>query len=212
MQMSAARRERGVVIAGNGGGLGAAGASIFNRGDHVGRAATGRETDDHVLARRAAAGNIALPQFGRILVHFDRRCQGLRASGHDVLNALRRGGKGGRALGGVEAGDAAAGSGANVDQAPSVAQAARHHVDDQSNLGQRLLNRGGNLRIFVVDDAGDFKGRFGVEAHRGFVRTFRRKIVQVLRLIVTRLAAGACLRVNSTGCGHVGLLSSHSTK
>ena len=85
------------------------------------------------------------------------------------------------------AGDAAAGSGADVDQAASVAQAARHHVDDQSDLGQRLLDRGGNLRVFVVDDAGDFEGGFGVEAHRGFVGTFRRKIVQVLRLIVIRL-------------------------
>jgi hypothetical protein len=62
-------------------------------------------------------------------------------------------GVGGRALGGVERGNAAAGAGADIDQPSAVAQAPRHLVDHLRDLRNGLLDRCGNLRIFVVDDA-----------------------------------------------------------
>ena len=79
------------------------------------------------------------------------------------------GGVGGRALGGVERGDAAGGAGADVDQAAAVAQGTGDGVDDDGDLGQRLLDGCGDLGVFVVDDAGDLEGGLGIEPCRGLI-------------------------------------------
>ena len=90
------------------------------------------------------------------------------------------GGVGGRALGGVERGDAAAGAGADVDETAAVAQGAGDGVDDDGDLGQRLLDGGCDLGVFVIDDAGDLEGRLGVEALGGGVGGFGGEIVEDL--------------------------------
>ena len=156
--------ERGVVIAGDGGGVGATGAGIGHRGDDVGGAAGGGESDDDVFAGGAAAGDIALAKFFRVFVDFDGGGEGFGASGHDVLHLCGSGGVGGRTLGGVEGGDAAAGACADVDEAAAIAQAAGHLVDDHGDLWHGLFDRGGDLGVFVVDDASDLERRLGVEA------------------------------------------------
>ncbi len=104
-----------------------------------------------------AAGNVALAEFFRVFVDFDGRGEGLRSAGHDVLNLPWGRGVRGRALGGVEGGDAAAGACADIDKPAAVTEAARHLVDDLRDLRKCPLDRGCNLRVFVVDDARDFK-------------------------------------------------------
>ena len=152
--------------------------------------------DDHILAGGAAAGDVALSQFLGVLVDFDGRGQSLGSAGHDVLHLARSGGVGGRTLGGVERGDASAGAGADVDQPAAVAEAARHLVDDLSDLRNRLLHRRGNLRVFVVDDPRDLQRRLGVEALGRLVLAFRRQLLEEGGLVVIgsfRLCAFALL-------------------
>ena len=165
--------ERSVGVAGDGGGLGAAGAGVLDGADDVGGAAAGGDADDDVFAGGAAAGDVALADLGGVFVDVGGGGEGLGAAGHDVLHLGGRGGVGGRALGGVERGDAAAGAGADVDEAAAVAQGAGDGVDDHGDLREGLFDGGGDLGVFVVDDAGDLKGRFGVEAFGGRVRGFR---------------------------------------
>jgi hypothetical protein len=111
-----------VEVAGDGGGLGSAGAGVFDGADDVGGAAGGGDADDDVFAGGAAAGDVALADLGRVFVDVGGGGEGLGAAGHDVLDLLRAGGVGGGTLGGVERGDAAAGAGADVDEASAVAQ------------------------------------------------------------------------------------------
>ena len=99
--------ELRVGIAGDGSGLGSAGTGIVDGADHIGRAARGRDTHDDVLARGAAAGDVTLAELGRVFVDIGGGGQSLGSASHDVLHLLRCGGKSGRALRGVEGGDAA---------------------------------------------------------------------------------------------------------
>ena len=145
MAISAAAASGVSVIAGDGGGVRAAGAGVGHGGDDIGRAAGGGDADHHVFARGAAAGDVALAQFLGVFVDFDRRGQRLGSAGHDVLHLAGSRGVGGRAFGGVEGGDAAAGAGADVDQPAAVAQTAGHLIDHLRDLRDRLLDRGGDL-------------------------------------------------------------------
>src|SRR5580658_6483375 len=139
--------ERGVRVAGDAGGLGSPGARVSDRGDDVGSASAGGQADDHVFPGGTTASDIALTELLGILVNLDRGSEGFRASRHDVLNGLRSRGEVRRAFAGVERSDASAGAGADVNQAASVAQAAGHRIDHQSDLGKRLLDRRGHLGI-----------------------------------------------------------------
>ena len=69
----------------------------------------------------AAAGYVALTHFAGVLIDLGSAGEGFRPTGHDVLHGLRRGGVGGWALAGIEGGDAAAGTGADVDEAAAIA-------------------------------------------------------------------------------------------
>src|SRR5882757_7312275 len=113
-------RERRVVIAGDGGSFGSAGAGVFDGTDNVRRAAAGGDADDDVFAGRATACDVALADLGRVLV--DVRCggEGLGAAGHNVLDLRGCGGVSWWALRRVEGGDAAAGTGSDVDQPAAV--------------------------------------------------------------------------------------------
>ena len=152
---------------------------VLGGADDVGRAAGGGDADDDVLARGAAAGDVALADLGRVFVHIRGARQSLRAPGHDVLHLLRRGGEGGRALGGVQRGDADRAAGADVDETSAVAEAAGDGVDDLGDLGQRLLDGGGYLGVFMIDDAGDFDGGFGVETFRCLIGPLRGEALEV---------------------------------
>ncbi len=159
----------GVEIAGDGCGLGSAGACVLDCTDDVGGAAAGRDADDDVFASGAAAGDVALAELGGVFVDVGCGGQGLGATGHDVLDLGWGGGEGGGTLGGVEGGDASTGAGADVDETAAVAERSGDGVDDDGDLGQRLLDGCGDLGVFVVDDARDLKSRLGVEAFGGDV-------------------------------------------
>ena len=156
--------ERGAVIAGDGGGNGAAGAGVLDGADDVRCASGCRDADDDVFAGGAAAGDVALAEFRGIFVDVRGGGERLGAAGHDVLDLRGQGGVGGRALGRVERGDAAGGAGADVDQAATVAQRAGDDVDDDGDLWQSLFDGCGDLGVFVIDDAGDLECGLGIEA------------------------------------------------
>ena len=143
------------VIAGNPGRPGATRAGVGNGRHHVRGASGGGKPDDDVFTGGATAGDVALAQLFGVFVDLDRGSQGLGAAGHDVRDLPGSGGVGRGTLGGVEGCDAAAGSGANVDQPSAVTEAAGYLVDDLRDLRECLLNGCRDLGVFVVDDAGD---------------------------------------------------------
>ncbi len=186
--------ERGVEIAGDGGGLGSAGAGVLDCADDVGSAAAGGDADDDVFARGAAAGDVALADLGRVLVDVGGGGKGLGAAGHNVLDLRRRSGVGWWALRGVEGGDAAAGAGTDVDQPATIAERTGDGVDDDGDLGQRLLDGGGDLGVFVVDDARDLESGFGIQALGCCVRGLRGEVVKTLRRAVLGFWRGGLLK------------------
>ena len=69
-----------------------------------------------------------------------------------ALNEIRGNGKCGRALGGIEYTEAAAGSRTYVEQAPTALEALREAVDHARD-GRQLRTHGmGHALIFVIDD------------------------------------------------------------
>ena len=71
--------------------------------------------------------------------------------------------EGRRNLRGVECAQAAAGSGANVDEASTGAERGGHNVDGAGDLRQGAADGGGNGGVFVVDEADDFERGHAVE-------------------------------------------------
>ena len=132
MAISAAAASGRVVVAGDGGGVRSASACIGHGGHNIRCAARGGDADDHVLAGGAAAGDVPLAQLLRVFVDLDGRGQRLGSAGHDVLHLSGGGGVGGRTLRGIEGRDAAAGTGADIDQPAAIAQAAGYLVDDDA--------------------------------------------------------------------------------
>ena len=186
------------LIAGDGRGVGSASACIGDGGDHVGRAAGGGEADDNVFAGGAAAGDVALAQLFGVFVDFNGGGEGLGSAGHDVLHLSGSGGVGGRTFGGVEGGDATAGTGADIDEASAVAQAARHLVDDLGNFRNGFLDGRGDLGVFVIDDAGDLECGLGVKALRCLVLALGSQVLKqgsrVFLGFLFPVSAGAFLR------------------
>src|SRR5258708_742879 len=150
-------RERRVVIAGDGGSFGSAGAGVFDGSDDIGRAPAGGDADNDVFSRRTTACDVALADLGRVLV--DVRCggEGLGAAGHNVLDLRGCGGVSWWALRRVEGGDAAAGTGTDVDQPAAVTERTGDGIDDDGDLGQRFFDGCRYLGVFVVNDACDFE-------------------------------------------------------
>src|ERR1039457_4169434 len=144
-------------------GTAAAGARLLGCPDDVGCASGGGGADDNVLAGGPAAGDVALADFGRILVDVGGGCEGLGSAGHDVLDLLGQGGVGGRTLGRVECGDAPRGAGADVDEKAAIAQGAGDDIDDDGDLRQCLADGGCDPGVVVVDDASDIECGFGIE-------------------------------------------------
>ncbi len=201
MVMSAAPASGVSVVAGDGGGVGSASAGVGHCGDDVGRAAGCGDADDDVLARGTAAGDVALAELFGVLVDLDGGGQGLGSAGHDVLHLTGGRGVGGWTLGGVERGNAAAGTSADIDQTAAVAQAARDCVDDIGDFRDGFLDRCCDLGIFVVDDAGNFECGFRVEALRGLVLAFRRQFLKQCGLVVVGIFYPGAGRFLHRGAG-----------
>ncbi len=171
--------ERGVVIAGDGGGLGSTGAGVFDGADDVGGAAAGGDADDDIFSRGTAAGYVALTDLGRVLVDVGGGGEGLGAAGHNVLDLRGRGGVSWWALRRVEGGDATAGTGTDIDEPASVTEGTGDGIDDDGDLGERFFNACCYLGVFVINNAGDFEGGLGVESFGCGVGGLRREIVEI---------------------------------
>jgi hypothetical protein len=78
--------------------------------------------------------------------------------------------KGGRAFGSVEGGDASAGAGAYVDEAPVLGERGGDPVDGLCDFRERASDGGGDLGVFSIDDSRDFQGGFAIEIGGGGVR------------------------------------------
>ncbi len=169
--------QRSIWIAGDAGGLRAQSPRIGDRRNHIGRAPAGGEADDHIFAAGTAAGDVALAQLFGVFIDLDRRGERLGSAGHDVLHGLRAGGEVGGNLAGIERGEASAGTGADIDEAAALAKGVRHHVDHLGDLRQRLLDRSGDLLIFLVDDAGDLDSRPRIEPAGRLVGLFGQQVL-----------------------------------
>ena len=158
--------ERRVAIAGEGDGVGAAAAGVFDGGDGEGSASAGGDAEDDVVLAGLALFHFGDGGGGVVFAGFGGVGEGLGASGHDELHGARVGVESGRDFGGVEGAEAAAGSGADVDEASAVADAGGDDVDGAGDLRQGAADGGGDGGVFVVHQAGDFEGGFVVEIVR----------------------------------------------
>jgi hypothetical protein len=91
-------------------------------------------------------------------------------------------------------GDAATGAGTNIDETAAVAERSCDGIDDDGDFGQRFLNGGGYLRVFVVNDPRDFEGRLGVESFGSGVGGLRREIVEFQWASVDGFRCGGLLK------------------
>lgn len=111
-------------------------------------------------------------------------------------------GKGGvswRALRRVEGGDAATGTGTDIDQPATVAEGAGDSIDDDGDLGQRFLDSARDFSIFVINNARNLKGRLGVESFGCDISGFRREIVEFCCASVDGFQCGGLLK-HGKGC------------
>ena len=97
---------------------------------------------------------------------------GLRASGDERANEMRRDAESGRALGGIENTEAAAGAGADVEQTPPLTEAIDDAVDSPGNRRKLAGDGGGDSAILAIHDADDLERRFVIEIARGQVALF----------------------------------------
>src|SRR6202030_1374956 len=87
----------------------------------------------------------------------------------DELNGAWVGVEGGGTLDGVEGGDASAGSGSDVDEAPTAAEGGSDEIDGTRDLRQSAGHGEGDGDVFGVDEGRDLEGRFLVEVEGGVV-------------------------------------------
>ncbi len=88
-------RKRRVLVACDRRGVSSATPCVFHRTYDVGGPSGRGEADHNVLARGAAAGDVALAKFGRIFIYLHCRGDSLGTASNDVLHRLRRRGVGG---------------------------------------------------------------------------------------------------------------------
>ncbi len=159
--------ERGVAVAGEGDGAGAAAAGVFDGGDGERSASAGGDAEYDVVLAGLALLDFGDGQRSVVFAGFGGGGERLRASGHDVLHGARIGVERGRNFGGVESADAAAGSGADVDEASALAEPGDDDVDGARDLRQGAADRRGDGGIFLIDEAHDFERRHAVEISSG---------------------------------------------
>src|ERR1019366_6178930 len=120
-------------------------------------------------ATTSAPTSATMATCARVFVGFYGCAQRFWAAGDDELPDARADVKGGWAFDGVEGGNASAGAGADVDEAPALRERRGDQIDCLRDLPQSLLHGTSDLGIFAVDDAGDFKRRFTIQIGRGEV-------------------------------------------
>ena len=175
--MSGAFEER-VAIAGYGDGLGALAARVFQGGDGEGGAAAGGYAYDYVVLSELAPSNFGAALLAGVFAGFGFGAECFGPAGDDVLDLGGIGIEGGWDFCGVQGADAAAGAGADVDEASTFAELRSDEVDGAADLGDGAANGGRDLGVFGVDDAGDLSARFQVEIGGRRVGAFGGEVLQ----------------------------------
>ena len=103
-----------------------------------------------------AFAQIARAIRGRIFGAFHRVTQRSFAAGDDGLHHARRRAERRRAFGGVENGEPAAGSRADVEKPSAFAKRLHDGIHRARNFRQLAANSGGDVRVLTVQDAQNF--------------------------------------------------------
>jgi hypothetical protein len=137
---------------------------MLQSADGIRRPAAGSNSHYYIPFAGLAFGHVVAPARTRIFTVFGGVAQGFVASGNYVLNGSGVSVEGGRTLSGIQRGEAATGPGAYVNQPSAAANGPSNGVNGGCDLGQGALHRGGNLVVFMVDDAGNFQRGKGIKA------------------------------------------------
>ncbi len=121
---------------------------------------------------KSAAMRSRCALLGRVFGVLAGVAEGGVSAGDDALNECGRDGEGGRALGGVEYAEAAAGAGSHVEEAASLLEAGGDGVDGFGDVGEFGGYGGGDCGVFFVDDAEHVEGGELVDVLGGGVAGF----------------------------------------
>ncbi len=113
-------------------------------------------------AKPAAARSLGA-ELGRVLGVLAGQAEGAVAAGDEALDELGGDGEGGWALAGVEDAEAAAGAGADVEEATAAVEPLGDGVDGAGDVGELGADGGGDGGVLVVDEAEHVEGRELVE-------------------------------------------------
>ena len=103
--------------------------------------------------RKPRAQQVARADRGIVFGGFGGAAQRRLAAGDDALHQVRRNAECGRAFGGVQHSEAAAGSRADVEQPPALLHGGHDCVHGARDRGDFLGDGLGDLLIFGIDDA-----------------------------------------------------------
>ena len=159
--------ERGFAVAGKGDGAGSAATGVFDGGDGERSASAAGDAEDNIVLAGLALLHFLEGKFGVVFAGFGGGGEGFGASGHDVLHGARIGVERGRDFRSIESANAAAGSGAHVDEASALAKSGDDDVDGAGDLRQSAGDRGGDGGVLAVDQADDFERRHAIEISSG---------------------------------------------
>ena len=158
--------EGGHLGAGDAGERDGEGADLLCVGEgseDVGGAAAGGDADEGVGGEEAGAEEVARALGGGVFGLFAGAAEGGVSAGDDALDEGGRDGEGGRALAGVEDAEAAAGAGADVEEAAAGEEAGGDGVYDDGDYGELRTDGRGDGGVFVVDDGEQVEGVEGVD-------------------------------------------------
>ena len=120
----------------------------------------------------AVGGEVGCALLGGVFGGFAGVAEGAVAAGDDALKERWGDGEGGRALGGVEDAEAAAGACSYIEEAAAVFEAVGDGVDGVGDVGEFGGDGGGDLGVFFVDDAEHLEGGELVDVLAGGVAGF----------------------------------------
>ena len=146
---------------------------ISHRADRVGRAPTGGDADDDVAAFETVGQQVDLALFGVVFGRLDGMAQCVVAAGDKRDHAAGRQPERRQQLGSVQNAEAAAGAGADVEDAVAAAKASVTRSTARAISGQRFCHGKRRLRVLAIDEAADGLGGQLVDVLCSGVSLFR---------------------------------------
>lgn len=164
--------ERGFAIHGDRDAESAATIGEVDGRKDIGRGAAGGETDDGIELVKTQAREFTTSVGLAVLGTFDGLGDGSAATGDETAHELGRNAEGGRALGGVEHAETAAGACADVDEASALLHTGDDGVDGPSDGGDCVSDGDGDLVVFMAHELDDLARRHVIEIFGGEVALF----------------------------------------